>query len=63
MQKKLFASLLVALALICACAVAASAVGTLADDGVYEISTAEEMHELATLIAGKGEGYGDARAA
>ena len=51
MQKKLFVSLLTAFALICACAVAASAVGTLADDGVYEISTAEEMHELATLIA------------
>lgn len=63
MQKKLFAPLLVILALICACALAAGAVGTLADDGYYEISTAEEMHELATLIAEKGEGYGDARAA
>lgn len=63
MQKKLFASLLVTIALICACALAAGAVGTLADDGVYEISTAEEMHELATLIAAKGEGYGAARAA
>lgn len=63
MQKKLFVSLLTAFALICACAVAASAVGTLADDGVYEISTAEEMHELATLIAEKGEGFNDARAA
>ena len=63
MQKKLFASLLVILALICACALAAGAVGTLADDGYYEISTAEEMHELATLIAAKGEDYGAARAA
>ena len=63
MQKKLFASLLVTLALICACALAAGAVGTLADDGYYEISTAEEMHELATLIAAKGEDYGAARAA
>lgn len=63
MQKKLFVSLLTVFALICACAVAAGAVGTLADDGVYEISTAEEMHELATLIADKGEGYADARKA
>lgn len=63
MQKKLFASLLVTLALICACALAAGAVGTLADDGYYEISTAEQMHELATLITGQNEGYDDARAA
>lgn len=63
MQKKLFASLLVTVALICACALAASAVGTLADDGVYEISKADEMLELATLITGRKEGYDDARKA
>ena len=63
MQKKLFVSLLTAVALICACAFAAGAVGTLADDGVYEISTADQMHELATLIADKGDGFNDARAA
>ncbi len=51
MQKKLFASLLVTVALICACALAASAVGTLADDGVYEISTAKELDTLAKEIA------------
>ena len=63
MQKKLFVSLLTAVALICACAFAAGAVGTLAGDGVYEISTADQMHELATLIADKGDGFNDARAA
>ena len=63
MQKKLFASLLVTVALICACALAASAVGTLADDGVYEISTAKELRDLAHLIADKQSGYGAARKA
>lgn len=63
MQKKLFASLLVTVALICACALAASAVGTPADDGVYEISTAKELRDLAHLIADKQSGYGAARKA
>ena len=35
MKKKLLVSLLVTVALICTCALAASAVGTLADDGVF----------------------------
>ena len=51
MQKKLLVSLLVTVALICACALAASAVGTLADDDYYEISTAEELDTLAKEIA------------
>lgn len=63
MQKKLFASLLVTVALICACALAASAVGTPADDGVYEISTAKELRDLAHLIADKQSDYGTARKA
>ena len=63
MQKKLLASLLVTVALICACVLAASAVGTPADDGVYEISTAKELRDLAHLIADKQSGYGAARKA
>ena len=63
MNKQLFVSLMVTAALICVCALATSAVGILADDGVYEISTAEEMRELAYLITEKGDGYTDARAA
>lgn len=63
MQKKLLVSLLVTVALICTCALAASAVGTLADDGVYEISTAKELRDLAHLITDKESGYGAARKA
>ena len=63
MKKKLLVSLLVTVALICTCALAASAVGTLADDGVFEISQAEELRDLAYLIAEKGDGYGAARKA
>lgn len=63
MQKKLLVSLLVTVALICTCALAASAVGTLADDGVFEISQAEELRDLAHLITDKESGYADARAA
>ena len=51
MKKKLLVSLLVTVALICTCALAASAVGTLADDGIYEISTAEELYAIATGVA------------
>lgn len=63
MKKKLLVSLLVTVALICTCALAAGAVGTLADDGVFEISQAEELRDLAYLIAEKGDGYGAARKA
>lgn len=63
MKKKLLVSLLVTVALICTCALAASAVGTLADDGVFEISQAAELRDLAYLIAEKGDGYGAARKA
>ena len=51
MQKKLLVSLLVTVALICACALAASAVGTLAGNDYYEIRTAEELDTLAKEIA------------
>ena len=52
MQRKQMKLALLLCALVCLLTLAVGAVGTKADDGWYELSTADDIADLAAAIAG-----------